>query len=57
MKLNYLFTKTKKLIRNFYFKFRLEEAEEKFRRKQLTTSYQFYHGGLSAPKNTSVNIF
>jgi hypothetical protein len=34
----------------------LEEAEEKFRRKQLTTSYQFHHGySLSKPKK--FNIF
>ena len=36
---------------------RLEEAEENFRRKQITTSYQFYHAGYSAPKKVTNNVF
>ena len=35
----------------------LEEAEENFRRKQITTTYQFYHGGYSVPKENKKNVF
>jgi hypothetical protein len=37
---------------------RLEEAEEMYRRKQLTTSYQYHHGySLHKPKKGNIFEF
>lgn len=38
--------------------FRLEEAEEMYRRKQLTTTYQYHHGySLHKPKKGNIFEF